>query len=131
MTGHVVHQPQPQHHCNPPDQDTTRTLTFEGFHGPVEVHPWMPNGTVWECDCGQRWRASYPYVNVFAPTWTKVRTPSPKQRRSLLARLGLRGRRSRGTPLATPTPVATHGPSTTGRIDLPATPIPPELPPDE
>lgn len=100
MTGHVVHQPTPQHHCDPPDQDVTRvcevpTMTWPGEQETpaVTFHPWMAEHTVWQCDCGQRWRATYPYANVFAPTWIKVRTPRPKNRRSLLAWLGIRPRR--------------------------------------
>lgn len=86
MSGRIVALPEPAHSCDPPERDVSRTITFtppewvgDGKREPVVMHPWMPDGAVWECDCGQRWRATYPYVNLFAPTWVKVRTPRARR----------------------------------------------------
>lgn len=72
VTGRVVRQPKARHHCNPPEQDTTRTITSTFLGNEVELHPVFAGGTVWQCECGRRWRATYPYVNLFVPTWKQT-----------------------------------------------------------
>lgn len=72
VTGHVVRRPDARHHCNPPEHDTTRTNTFTFLGNEVEVPSGFANGTVWRCECGRRWLATYPYINLFAPTWRQT-----------------------------------------------------------
>jgi hypothetical protein len=72
MAGHVVRKPRRGHHCDPPEQDTSKTLTGTFMGHPIDVHPWVADGTVWQCECGRRWVATYPYVNLFAPTWRQT-----------------------------------------------------------
>lgn len=44
MSGRIVYRPQPPHRCSPP------MIRDRSVSEPAE-----PVGTVWECDCGERW----------------------------------------------------------------------------
>lgn len=97
MPGRITHQPTEKHHCyagwrietdeemqareaqQDQDEHDDGPLPFNlppGYRRLIRDHPWPVEGTIWTCDdCGARWRATYPYVNVFAPTWVRCMRP--------------------------------------------------------
>jgi len=93
MSGRITHAPAREHHCNAgwriesdteaearearvKDSDHWLPSLPEGMRMMIEDHPWAAEGSIWTCDeCGQDWKATYPYDNVFAPTWVKKAKP--------------------------------------------------------
>lgn len=93
MSGRVTSTPKQVHHCNAgwrietdaeaaareaePEGEWSMHLP-EGSRLMIEDHPWPDAGTIWTCDdCGSHWKATYPYVNVFSPTWVRHRPLKP------------------------------------------------------
>jgi hypothetical protein len=91
MSGRITSSPEARHHCNAgwrietdAEAAAREALPGNGFGVPlpvgsrlmIEERPWAAEGTIWTCDdCGKRWKATYPYVNVFSPTWVKISPP--------------------------------------------------------
>lgn len=97
MTGRITSRPADQHYCyagwriETDEEAATREAQAAvreaqgdpvyfnlppGYRRLIEDRPWAAEGTIWTCDdCGTRWRATYPYVNVFAPTWVRCVLP--------------------------------------------------------
>lgn len=90
MSGRITSSPTRQHHCNAgwrvetdeeaavrvartEDTDTWFPSLPAGLRLMIEDQPWAEAGTIWTCDdCGRKWKATYPHVNVFAPTWVQT-----------------------------------------------------------
>src|SRR4051812_2463555 len=94
MSGRITSTPKRQHHCNAgwrieSDEEmaarearaTDEPLPFSlppGYRRLIEDHPWADEGAIWTCDdCGRQWKATYPFANVFAPTWVRHRSVKP------------------------------------------------------
>jgi hypothetical protein len=93
MSGRITSNPKRQHHCNAgwrvesAEEAAAREARAEdgtewGLSLPkgqrimIEEFARAPAGSIWTCDeCGQEWKATYPYLNVFAPTWVKKPRP--------------------------------------------------------
>jgi len=91
MSGRITHEPRRQHHCNAGwrietdaeaeareaaarDSESWFPSLPEGMRRMIEEHPWPEVGSIWTCDeCGQGWKATYPWANVLSPTWVKKR----------------------------------------------------------
>lgn len=80
MSGRITHSPQ-RHYCNPGHPEETRRveipymgLDLNGPREPIVADmPITPEaGSIWTCDCGRHWRATFPWINVFAPTWKQT-----------------------------------------------------------
>lgn len=94
MSGRITSSPKTQHHCNAgwrvetdqeaaarearaKDSDWGMSLP-EGSRMMIEDCPWADAGAIWTCDeCGSEWRATYPYINLFSPTWVRHRLFKP------------------------------------------------------
>lgn len=91
MAGKVTSRPAEKHHCNAgwrvetdeeaaareahaKDRDGVWAIGLPtGSRLMIEDLPWADAGTIWTCDdCGRRWKATYPYVNVLSPTWVQT-----------------------------------------------------------
>lgn len=98
MSGRITSSPKTQHYCNAgwrvetDEEAAAREASAaraarsddwfphlpEGSRMLIEDRPWADAGTIWTCDeCGQDWKATYPYVNVFSPTWVRHRLFKP------------------------------------------------------
>ncbi len=65
MSGILVHDPGPSHHCEPPcgivrfTGDGRRLEPEPGGQFPMDP-PLYPRGAVWLCDCGSAWKVAEP-----------------------------------------------------------------------
>ena len=91
MSGRITSAPKVKHHCNAgwrvesDEEVAARERRAEDSEAPfpslpagmrkmIEDWPWPDAGAIWTCDdCGGQWKATYPYPNVFAPTWVRHR----------------------------------------------------------
>lgn len=97
MSGRITSSPKAQHYCNAgwrvetdeeavvreaqPDVPGFAMRLPEGTRRLIEDRPWAAAGTIWTCDeCGSDWKATYPYINVFSPTWVRHRPLKPIRR---------------------------------------------------
>ena len=94
MSGRITISPKAKHHCNAgwrvetdeeaaaresraADSDSWFPSLPAGMRRMIADPPRPETGTIWTCDCGLDWKATYPYRNVFAPTWVRYR-PVPR-----------------------------------------------------
>jgi hypothetical protein len=96
VSGRITSSPKRQHHCNAgwrvesdaevaAREQAVVEATADGSWFPrlpdgtrmmIEELPWPDAGTIWTCDeCGLDWKATYPFLNVFSPTWVRVPLP--------------------------------------------------------
>jgi len=87
MSGRITSSPKAQHHCNAgwrveSDEEAMIREALpasrlgmglpDGSRMMIEGRPWAAEGTIWTCDeCGAHWKATYPFVNLFSPTWLR------------------------------------------------------------
>lgn len=95
MSGRITSSPKAKHHCNAgwrvetdedaaarearaADSDAWFPSLPAGTRRLIEDHPWAAEDAIWTCDgCGLEWKATYPYPNMFAPTWVHHRPVRP------------------------------------------------------
>jgi hypothetical protein len=64
VSGRVISEPTSQpHYCDPPRTEIRDSKSDENVENPFDmslrrdVYVWPRVGTIWECECGRRWRA--------------------------------------------------------------------------